>query len=58
MAHRINNVFNRDSSHIHLLIAQFIEKEYAGNLRPFYPMYVYKVCAFVLCGMISALCSE
>jgi hypothetical protein len=44
MAHRVNNVCNRDSSHIHLLIAQFIEKEYAGNLRPFYPMYVFSVC--------------
>jgi len=28
----------RDSAHIHLMIAQFIEKEYSGNLRPFYPM--------------------
>ena len=29
---------HRDSAHIHLLIAQFIESSYASNLRPFYPM--------------------
>lgn len=39
--HFMTYLFHRDSANIHFQVAQFIEREYAGNLRPFYPMYVY-----------------